>query len=44
MQSMKDGPPIVRLTSNDIGYLRALNTLFGRAFEDPETYGARPPS
>jgi aminoglycoside 3-N-acetyltransferase I len=24
--------------------LRALNVLFGRAFSDPETYGAAPPT
>ncbi len=35
---------IHRLTSQDVGHLRALNTLFGRAFKDPESYGSQPPS
>jgi aminoglycoside 3-N-acetyltransferase I len=33
-----------RLTTYDIGHLRALNVLFGRAFKDVETYGSLPPS
>jgi aminoglycoside 3-N-acetyltransferase I len=41
---MRDGPLIQRLKTPDIGHLRALNALFGRAFADPETYGSRPPS
>jgi aminoglycoside 3-N-acetyltransferase I len=32
------------LTSSDIAHLRALNALFGRAFDDPDTYGTQPPS
>jgi aminoglycoside 3-N-acetyltransferase I len=35
---------IQRLTSQDVGHLRALNALFGRAFKDPENYGSQPPS
>jgi aminoglycoside 3-N-acetyltransferase I len=35
---------IHRLTISDTAHLRALNALFGRAFDDPETYGAQPPS
>jgi aminoglycoside 3-N-acetyltransferase I len=41
---MRDRPLIHRLTSYDIAYLRAMNVLFGRAFEDTETYGSLPPS
>jgi aminoglycoside 3-N-acetyltransferase I len=33
-----------RLTPADVTLLRRLNALFGRAFGDPETYGAAPPS
>jgi len=33
-----------RLSSAEVPLLRQLNALFGRAFHDPETYGARPPS
>jgi aminoglycoside 3-N-acetyltransferase I len=32
-----------RLTPADVPRLRELNTLFGRAFDDAETYGAEPP-
>lgn len=32
-----------RLGPADLADLRALNVLFGEAFEDPETYGAHPP-
>ena len=35
---------IHRLTSADVHRLRALNELFGQAFNDTETYGAQPPS
>jgi aminoglycoside 3-N-acetyltransferase I len=35
---------ICRLGPSDIQLLRKLNALFGAAFEDPETYGAEPPS
>ena len=35
---------LYRLTSADIGLLRALNAVFGEAFGDSETYGAAPPS
>jgi aminoglycoside 3-N-acetyltransferase I len=41
---MRAGPSIHRLTTYDIGHLRALNALFGRAFQDVETYGSLPPS
>ena len=33
-----------RLTSAHVPCFRQLIALFGRAFHDPETYGARPPS
>ena len=33
-----------RLTAVDVPLLRALNALFGEAFDDPVTYGAEPPS
>ncbi|HEY4368787.1 MAG TPA: AAC(3)-I family aminoglycoside N-acetyltransferase [Steroidobacteraceae bacterium] len=33
-----------RLAPSDVPLLRALNALFGRAFSDPEIYGAEPPS
>lgn len=32
-----------QLTSADVPRVRALNALFGKAFGDPETYGAEPP-
>jgi aminoglycoside 3-N-acetyltransferase I len=35
---------IHRLRPADVGPFRQLNTLFGDAFADPETYGAEPPS
>lgn len=35
---------VYRLTSADIGLLRALNAVFGKAFGDSETYGAAPPT
>ncbi len=35
---------ITRLTSTDLAALRALLAVFSRAFEDPETYSAEPPS
>lgn len=41
---MSDGLLIQRLGTHDIGHLRSLNALFGRAFEDQETYGSQPPS
>ncbi len=39
-------PPfsVRRLSSVDVAVLRNLNALFGRAFVDPEAYGAAPPS
>lgn len=39
-------PPcsILRLTSHDTSRFRELNAVFGEAFEDPDTYGAQPPS
>jgi aminoglycoside 3-N-acetyltransferase I len=39
-----EGPTVQRLTIADVGKVRALNALFGRAFEDPETYASQPPS
>jgi aminoglycoside 3-N-acetyltransferase I len=33
-----------RLGPADLPQLRALNAVFGRAFGDPETYGAHPPT
>ena len=35
---------VVRLGSADLATMRALNALFGEAFEDRETYEARPPA
>ena len=35
---------IRRLTSHDLPLLRSLNTLFGHAFGEPDTYCAEPPS
>ena len=32
-----------RLVPSDVPLLRALNALFGEAFEDPEAYGGAPP-
>ena len=34
---------ICRLTSADIARARDMNALFGKAFEDAETYAADPP-
>lgn len=33
-----------QLAPADFALLRALNALFGEAFDDPHTYGAKPPS
>ena len=33
-----------RLIGSDVLLLRRLNAVFGRAFDDPDTYGAEPPS
>lgn len=41
---MMEGAQIRRLMCSDIGKMRALNSLFGRAFADQETYGSQPPS
>jgi len=35
---------IHQLTPHDIPLLRSLNTLFGHAFGEPDTYCAEPPS
>lgn len=35
---------VQQLTADDVPLLRALNALFGRAFSEPDTYGAKPPS
>jgi len=40
---MSDALEIHQLTEADLPYLRALNALFGAAFEDHEQYGAAPP-
>jgi aminoglycoside 3-N-acetyltransferase I len=37
-------PQIKRLTPADLALVQDLNTLFGEAFEDPETYCGRPPT
>lgn len=34
---------IVQLSSDDIATMRALNTLFGEAFEDPDAFARNPP-
>lgn len=34
---------IRRLGPGDVGRMRALNALFGRAFSDPDSYGGAPP-
>jgi aminoglycoside 3-N-acetyltransferase I len=34
---------IRRLTPDDLGRMRALNALFGEAFDDPESYGGAAP-
>lgn len=34
---------ICRLTASNVGLLRQLNALFGRAFAEPETFGGAPP-
>lgn len=36
-------PAIRRLGPGDVAAMRALNAVFGRAFSDPDTYGAAPP-
>jgi aminoglycoside 3-N-acetyltransferase I len=41
---MSPSATICRLTIAGVPLLRALNALFGRAFSDPETYGAAPPT
>ena len=41
---MSESVTIAQLTPDDVPRMRALNTLFGEAFADPETYGAEPPS
>ncbi|HEY6982606.1 AAC(3)-I family aminoglycoside N-acetyltransferase [Reyranella sp.] len=41
---MREPIEICRLTPSDAPLLRKLNTLFGEAFGDPETYGGAPPS
>lgn len=33
-----------RLASGDLAHFRALNAMFGKAFEDAEHYAAKPPS
>ncbi|WP_291176292.1 AAC(3)-I family aminoglycoside N-acetyltransferase [Hyphomicrobium sp.] len=38
------GIALRRLGPADVALLRKLNTLFGRVFGEPETYGAEPPS
>ena len=40
---MSDAFHIHRLTPTDLPFLRSLNTLFGAAFGEPDTYTAGPP-
>lgn len=40
---MSSQPIIRRLASAEIVVMRKLNAMFGKAFEDAETYGAEPP-
>ena len=40
---MAEGIACRRLGPQDVGAMRALNRVFGAAFEEPETYGAAPP-
>ncbi len=35
---------VQRLAAGDIAYFRALNALFGKEFDDAESYAAKPPS
>lgn len=34
---------VVRLSAGELGAMRALNALFAREFDDPESYAANPP-
>jgi len=40
---MEASVELVRLTPADVPVMEELNTLFGRAFSEPATYGAKPP-
>jgi aminoglycoside 3-N-acetyltransferase I len=40
---MREPYMLSRLTPADVPHLRALNALFGEAFDDAESYGAAPP-
>lgn len=40
---MADAYEIKRLRAVDVGVMRALNAMFARAFDDPESYAAHPP-
>jgi aminoglycoside 3-N-acetyltransferase I len=41
---MPDSITLCRLARADVTLMRELNTMFGEAFAEPETYGAEPPS
>jgi aminoglycoside 3-N-acetyltransferase I len=41
---MSEPVTVHRLSPADLARLRALNSVFGEAFADPDTYGAAPPS
>jgi aminoglycoside 3-N-acetyltransferase I len=41
---MSAGFRVQQLSAADLALVRALNALFGRAFAEPDTYGAQPPS
>jgi aminoglycoside 3-N-acetyltransferase I len=36
--------PVHHLTSTDVALMRSLNAMFGKAFDDADTYEAQPPS
>ena len=38
-----EGVEIRRLVAGDLSLFRNLNAMFGREFDDPESYGSRPP-
>ena len=40
---MQASVEVLRLTPAEVPVLEELNALFGRAFAEPETYGAKPP-
>lgn len=42
--TMQTSLAIRHLTADDLPWMRALLAMFGQAFDDPDTYAARPPS